>query len=82
MTGSSLFPNSRISSKAEIFWFLTIYDPKSATEYQCGAKKNTSLYTALYGSVGEDGAENEEVVCVRVSVYAYMFMCIFPISSL
>ena len=82
IAGSSLFPNSRLSSKGEIFWFLTIYDPKSATEYQCGAKKNTALYTALYGSAGGNGTENEEVECVCVCVYAYMLMCTFPISSL
>ena len=37
------------STKAEPFLFLTIYDPRSSTEYQCGAKKESKLYNALHG---------------------------------
>lgn len=32
----------------EDFLFLTIYDPRSATEYQCGVKPTCSLYKMLY----------------------------------
>jgi hypothetical protein len=32
----------------EKFNFLTLYDPRSATEYQCGVKPNCPLYQKLY----------------------------------
>jgi len=36
------------------FRFCTIYDPRSATEYQCGIKEGCQLYNALYyGTVTE-----------------------------
>lgn len=32
----------------EPFYFLTLYDPRSATEYQCGVKPGNALYKRLY----------------------------------
>eukprot|EP01031_Cornospumella_fuschlensis_P041510 gene41510-50656_t len=32
----------------EQFYFLTLYDPRSATEYQCGVKPGNILYKRLY----------------------------------
>jgi hypothetical protein len=31
------------------FWFLTIYDPRSATEYQCGVQKGCGLHDCMFG---------------------------------
>ena len=49
--------------KTETFWFLTIYDPRSSTEFQCGAKKGCELHEALYGLIDDKskGGRNGEV---------------------
>eukprot|EP01040_Poterioochromonas_malhamensis_P005074 gene5074-5439_t len=36
------------STDKEKFWFLTLYDPRSATEYQCGVKEGCKLHQQLY----------------------------------
>jgi len=40
----------------ESFKFLTIYDPRSATDYQCGVKEGCKLYTEMYGNKLSDGS--------------------------
>jgi Ca2+-binding EF-hand superfamily protein len=41
---------SKSAKKPEqhLFWFLTLYDPRTATEYQCGVKAEAALYKQLY----------------------------------
>ncbi|RYH31540.1 hypothetical protein EON65_02390, partial [archaeon] len=41
--------HNEVSKKEkEQFYFLTLYDPRSATEYQCGVKPGNPLYKRLY----------------------------------
>lgn len=35
-------------TKNEKFWFLTLYDPRSSTEFQCGLINKSPLYNILY----------------------------------
>ena len=74
------------SDKPEIFWFLTIYDPRSSTEYQCGTKKNdgpkggkgekgglgsqSDLYNALYGYPFVGNAPQSPMKKASVSFFA------------
>jgi len=51
-----------VSGGPEKFRFITIYDPRSATEYQCGIKEGCKLYNALYY-----GTIDESVVVKRSS---------------
>ena len=46
---------ARLRSENESFMFLTIYDPRSATDYQCGVKAGCHLYKVLIE------AENDEL---------------------
>jgi Ca2+-binding EF-hand superfamily protein len=47
---SSSGKGAQSSAKAEKepFWFLTLYDPRTATEYQCGVKEESELFKQLY----------------------------------
>jgi hypothetical protein len=51
-----------VSGGPDKFRFITIYDPRSATEYQCGVKEGCKLYNALYY-----GTIDESVVVKRSS---------------
>ena len=51
-----------VSGGPDKFRFITIYDPRSATEYQCGIKEGCKLYNALYY-----GTIDESVVVKRSS---------------
>jgi hypothetical protein len=53
----------KASDKSETFWFLTIYDPRSSTEFQCGARKGCELYGALYGFSDERSRGRNGEVC-------------------
>ena len=41
--------NVPLNPDYESFRFLTIYDPKSATDYQCGVKEGCDLHKVLIG---------------------------------
>ncbi len=43
-----------LSSEFESFRFITIYDPKSATDYQCGVLSGCNLHRVLIGSEEND----------------------------
>jgi Ca2+-binding EF-hand superfamily protein len=45
--GSFPLTSSKKEEK-EKFWFLTLYDPRSATEYQCGIQEKSALYQQFY----------------------------------
>jgi hypothetical protein len=47
-TASSTSTSTSKKEEKEKFWFLTLYDPRSATEYQCGIEENSSLYQQFY----------------------------------
>ena len=47
-----------LKAENESFRFLTIYDPRNATDYQCGVKQGCDLYRVLCGSEADDSQEN------------------------
>lgn len=43
----------------EPFWFLTVYDPRSATDYQCGVQAGCDLHALLYSQRPAEESEFE-----------------------